>query len=118
VDGERRELDLVSPPSRAGWRPARCGRRARRSVNTRSRGRAADCDSAVSGGNALYPQPAPWTSGFWTSPGYPAGPGRGQVLNTAYHAHPERFISEPPAPPDLPGTSWINLPQQKETSAQ
>jgi putative transposase len=39
---------------------------------------------------------------------------RGRVLTAAYHAHPERFVSKPPAPPDLPGTSWINPPQDKE----
>jgi putative transposase len=43
---------------------------------------------------------------------------RAQVLDAAYHAHPERFVSKPPAPPDLPGTSWINPPQEKETSTQ
>ena len=39
---------------------------------------------------------------------------RAQVLDAAYLAHPERFVSKPPAPPDLPGTSWINPPQEKE----
>jgi putative transposase len=43
---------------------------------------------------------------------------RAQVLDAAYLAHPERFVSKPPAPPKLPGTSWINPPQEKETSAQ
>ena len=43
---------------------------------------------------------------------------RAQVLDAAYHAHPERFVSKPPAPPKLPGTSWINPPQEKETSTQ
>jgi putative transposase len=32
---------------------------------------------------------------------------RARVLSTAYGAHPERFVSKPPAPPELPGTSWI-----------
>jgi putative transposase len=43
---------------------------------------------------------------------------RAQVLTAAYLAHPERFVLKPPAPPDLPGTSWINPPQEKETSTQ
>jgi hypothetical protein len=37
---------------------------------------------------------------------------------SAYHAHPERFVSKPPAPPGLPGTSWINPPQEKEAVTQ
>jgi putative transposase len=48
--------------------------------------------------------------------------GRALVLTRAYLAHPERFIHKPPAPPDLPGRSWINppedKPQEKETAAQ
>jgi putative transposase len=43
---------------------------------------------------------------------------RGRILDAAYQAHPERFVSRPPAPPKLPGTSWINPPQEKETSTQ
>jgi putative transposase len=43
---------------------------------------------------------------------------RGRVLDAAYQAHPERFVSKPPAPPDLPGTSWINPPQEKEPATQ
>ena len=43
---------------------------------------------------------------------------RAQVLDAAYRAHPERFVSRPPVPPKLPGTSWINPPQEKETSTQ
>ena len=43
---------------------------------------------------------------------------RARVLTTAYTAHPERFVRKPPAPPKLPGTSWINPPQDKETTAQ
>jgi putative transposase len=44
--------------------------------------------------------------------------GRAQVLDAAYQAHPERFVSRPPAPPELPGTSWINPPQEKEPATQ
>jgi putative transposase len=44
--------------------------------------------------------------------------GRAQVLTAAYHAHPERFVRKPPAPPKLPGTSWINPPQEKEAATQ
>jgi putative transposase len=43
---------------------------------------------------------------------------RARVLTAAYHAHPERFVSKPPAPPDLPGTAWINPPQEKEPATQ
>jgi putative transposase len=43
---------------------------------------------------------------------------RAQVLDAAYLAHPERFVSKPPAPPKLPGTSWINPPQEKEGTTQ
>ena len=43
---------------------------------------------------------------------------RSRVLDAAYLAHPERFVSKPPAPPDLPGTSWINPPQEKEAATQ
>jgi putative transposase len=41
---------------------------------------------------------------------------RADVLTAAYHAHPERFVGKPPAPPKLPGTSWINPPQEKEAT--
>ena len=43
---------------------------------------------------------------------------RAEVLTAAYAAHPERFVRQPPAPPRLPATSWINRPDQKETTAQ
>ena len=33
-------------------------------------------------------------------------------------AYPERYVRKPPAPPKLPGTSWINPPQDKETATQ
>ena len=43
---------------------------------------------------------------------------RGIVLTAAYHAHPERFVRQPPEPPVLPTGSWINPPNQKEATAQ
>jgi putative transposase len=43
---------------------------------------------------------------------------RADVLTAAYAAHPERFVRQPPAPPQLPAASWINPPGQKETDAQ
>jgi putative transposase len=43
---------------------------------------------------------------------------RAQILDAAYHAHPERFVRKPPAPPKLPGTSWINRPQENEAAPQ
>jgi len=38
---------------------------------------------------------------------------RGRVLDAAYQAHPERFVRQPPEPPRLPGTVWINKPEQE-----
>jgi putative transposase len=43
---------------------------------------------------------------------------RADVLATAYQQHPERFVRKPPTPPKLPGTSWINPPEDKEAAAQ
>jgi putative transposase len=43
---------------------------------------------------------------------------RGAVLNAAYLAHPERFVNQPPQPPKLPTTSWINPPDQTEATTQ
>jgi putative transposase len=43
---------------------------------------------------------------------------RAQVLTAAYATHPERFVRKAPTPPKMPGTSWINPPQEKETPAQ
>jgi putative transposase len=43
---------------------------------------------------------------------------RARVLDAAYLVYPERFVSKPPAPPDLPGTSWTNSPHDKEGAAQ
>jgi putative transposase len=43
--------------------------------------------------------------------------GRVRVLAAAFAAHPERF-TRPPQPPKLPGSSWINRPDQKEGHTQ
>ncbi len=43
---------------------------------------------------------------------------RARVLTAAYHAHPERFVRKPPAPPGIPVGSWINPPKQKEAATQ
>jgi putative transposase len=43
---------------------------------------------------------------------------RADVLTAAFTAHPERFVRQPPAPPQLPAASWINRPGQQETDAQ
>jgi putative transposase len=37
---------------------------------------------------------------------------RGDVLDAAFAAHPERFVRKPPAPPALPATAWINKPKE------
>jgi putative transposase len=39
---------------------------------------------------------------------------RAKVLDAAYAAHPERFVNKAPTPPPLPGTVWINKPQEPE----
>jgi len=43
---------------------------------------------------------------------------RAAVLAAAYQDHTERFVSKPPAPPQLPASSWINPPGEKQTAAQ
>jgi hypothetical protein len=43
---------------------------------------------------------------------------RGRVLNAAYATRPERFVRKAPEPPKLPGTVWINKPEDKEDPAQ
>ena len=35
---------------------------------------------------------------------------RADVLDAAYHRHPERFVRKPPDPPELPTAAWINKP--------
>jgi putative transposase len=41
---------------------------------------------------------------------------RVQTLAAAYTAHPERFVRKPPEPPALPGTTWINRPEQPNST--
>ena len=43
---------------------------------------------------------------------------RAGVLDTAYAAHPERFVRKPPQPPQLPIIAAINPPQQEEEPTQ
>ncbi len=40
---------------------------------------------------------------------------RADVLQAAYHAHPERFVNGPPAPLALPREVWINPPPKSTT---
>jgi putative transposase len=35
-------------------------------------------------------------------------------LDTAFQAHPERFVHQPPKPPSLPTAVWINKPSPQE----
>jgi putative transposase len=39
------------------------------------------------------------------------------TLNHAFEAHPERFVKQPPKPPDKPTAVWINPPQIKAAQA-
>jgi putative transposase len=39
---------------------------------------------------------------------------RQAVLDTAFQAHPDRFVRQPPKPPSLPTAVWINKPPDKE----
>ena len=41
---------------------------------------------------------------------------RGEVLNTAYEAHPERFVRKRPVPPSVPVAVWINKPKVEPVS--
>ena len=43
---------------------------------------------------------------------------RAGVLDSAYAAHPERFVRKPPEPPQLPTGSWINKPDDTEETSQ
>jgi putative transposase len=38
---------------------------------------------------------------------------RQAVLDTAFQAHPERFVRRPPKPPSLPTAVWINRPPEE-----
>jgi putative transposase len=40
------------------------------------------------------------------------------ALDAAYLARPERFVRKAPQPPKLPGTVWINKPEDKVGPAQ
>jgi hypothetical protein len=39
------------------------------------------------------------------------------VLNAAYATHPERFVSKPPTPLELPTAAWINKPKDDVTDS-
>jgi putative transposase len=41
---------------------------------------------------------------------------RARVLEAAHRAHPERFVSGLPTPPELPTAVWINRPQSENAS--
>ena len=43
---------------------------------------------------------------------------RAMVLTAAYNTHPERFVSKPPTPPEIPTNSWINPPHETQPIAQ
>jgi putative transposase len=43
---------------------------------------------------------------------------RSVTLARAYAAHPERFVRQPPQPPQVPTAVWINPPARKEEPAQ
>jgi len=40
---------------------------------------------------------------------------RQQVLLDFFEAHPERFVTGPPKPPEIPLAAWINPPATKNT---
>ena len=42
---------------------------------------------------------------------------RARVLEAAYAARPERFVSGTPKPPTLPTAAWINRPTTKEVAS-
>ena len=39
---------------------------------------------------------------------------RGDILQSVYERHPERFVRKPPEPPKLPGIVWINKPKDED----
>ncbi len=69
--------------------------------------------STATAGSGCSPPPTSTT--VTPRPSWPRAP---RSSTAAYRAHPERFVSKPPTPPDLPGTSRINPPQEKETVTQ
>lgn len=40
---------------------------------------------------------------------------RATTLTAAYATNPERFVRKHPEPPELPGTTWINRPEQENS---
>ncbi len=38
------------------------------------------------------------------------------ALNSAYAAHPERFVRRQPTPPQIPKEVWINKPKNSDDS--
>lgn len=40
---------------------------------------------------------------------------RAKTLDAAYQAHPERFVKQPPTPPQIQEIIWINQPEQETT---
>ena len=40
---------------------------------------------------------------------------RAATLTAAYATNPERFVRKHPEPPELPGTTWINRPEQENS---
>jgi len=43
---------------------------------------------------------------------------RKKILQSAYQAHPTRFVKAPPVPPPLPEAAWINKPQPPHSEAE
>ncbi len=43
---------------------------------------------------------------------------RADVLTAAYRSRPERPARKPPVPSELPDTSGINLPEQKQAAGE
>jgi putative transposase len=43
---------------------------------------------------------------------------RASVLDTAYQAHPERFVNKPPTPLPIPAAAWINKPEDTKLESQ
>jgi len=41
---------------------------------------------------------------------------RARVLDAAYAARPDRFVSRPPTPPPVPAAAWINKPDNEEVA--